>query len=256
MWDASGSSINWKVSMEDQHAALQESLRALSQFFVNDGNLGDTLLRVSELACDVTPAKYAGITMMVEGKARTGVFTNSEAPEIDEAQYESGEGPCMYAFRDQKIYRIDDTSDEDRWPKFAAMAAAHGIGSTLSVPLTARGESLGALNLYATAPQSFTDAHEESAILFANQASFALVNAQVYWDAHQLSENLSQAIKSRETIDHAVGILMAAGGRSSNDAFQILVRASQRENRKVRDIAEDIVTRTMERRPRDPAPNA
>jgi AmiR/NasT family two-component response regulator len=74
-----------------------------------------------------------------------------------------------------------------------------------------------------------------------------LANAQVYWDARQLSENLSQAIDSRETISQAVGILIAVGGRSPDDAFQILVNASQHENRKVRDIAQDIVNRTVER---------
>ena len=36
--------------MEEKYEAMQESLRALTQFFVNDGTLGDTLLRVSEMA--------------------------------------------------------------------------------------------------------------------------------------------------------------------------------------------------------------
>ena len=98
----------------------------------------------------------------------------------------------------------------------------------MSVPLTVHGESLGALNLYAESKAAFTDAHEDTVQIFADQAAIALANAQVYWDARQLSENLTQAIKSRETIDHAVGILMATGGISPQDAFQILVRASQR----------------------------
>jgi GAF domain-containing protein len=233
--------------MPDEQEALEESLRALTQFFVNEGTLGDTLLRVSEMACVITSAKYAGITMMVEGSPSTAVFTNTEAPEIDEAQYRSGEGPCMYAFRDQKIYRIDSTLDDERWPEFAQRAAAHGIRSTLSVPLAARGQSIGALNFYAETLGAFTEAHEHGAQHFADQASIALANAQVYWDARQLSENLSQAIASRETISQAVGILIAVGGRSPDEAFQMLVRASQRENRKVREIAQDIVTHAVER---------
>jgi GAF domain-containing protein len=233
---------------EEEQAAIGESLRALTRFFVNDGTLGDTLLRVSEMACLITPARYAGITMMVEGKPHTGVFTDPEAPEIDQAQYRTGEGPCLYATRDQKIYRIDETADDPRWPEFARAALAHGIHATLSVPLTARGESLGALNLYAESPHSFTEVHERSVAAFADQASIALANAQVYWDARELSENLSQAIKTREIISQAVGILMAAGGRSADDAFQVLASASQRENRKVREIAEEIVIRTVERR--------
>jgi GAF domain-containing protein len=234
--------------MEDEQEAIGESLRALTQFFVNDGTLGDTLLRVSEMACEFTPAKYAGITLMVEGSPRTGVFTNAEAPEIDEAQYQSGEGPCMYAFRDQVQYRIDSTVEDGRWPEFARRAAAHGILSTLSVPLAARGRNLGALNLYAEKAYAFTEVHERTVRLFADQACIALANAQVYWDARQLTENLTQAIESRETISQAVGILIAAGGRTPQTAFQALVNASQRENRKVRDIAEEIVARTVERR--------
>jgi GAF domain-containing protein len=234
--------------MPDDQEAIRQSLRALSQFFVKDGTLGDTLLRVSEMACDVTPAKYAGITMLVEGNPRTGVFTSLEAPEIDEAQYDTGEGPCLDAFRQQRVFRIESTADDDRWPAFCALAAAHGIRSTISVPLTVHSESLGALNLYAENTGAFTKAHEETVQVFADQAAIALANAQVYWDARHLSENLTQAIKSRETIDHAVGILMANGGLTPQDAFQLLVRASQRENRKLRDVAEEIVTRTMERK--------
>ncbi len=234
--------------MQDEQDAVRQSLSALSQFFVNDGTLGDTLLRVSEMACDVTPAKYAGITMLVEGRPRTGVFTSAEAPEIDEAQYQSGDGPCLDAFRHTRVNRIDSTLEDSRWPAFCQLAVAHGIYSTLSVPLSVRGESLGALNLYADVLGAFDETHEESVPMFADQAAIALANAQVYWDARQLGENLTQALKSRETIDHAVGILMAAGGISPQDGFELLVRASQRENRKLRDVAEDIVARTMARK--------
>jgi GAF domain-containing protein len=233
--------------MENEEKAIRESLRALTQFFVNDGTLGDTLLRVSDMARSITPANYAGITLLVDGVPQTGVFTHPEAPEIDEAQYRSGEGPCMYAFRNQQIYRIDETASDTRWPEFAAAALGHGIHATLSVPLAARGAGIGALNLYAESPGAFTDDHQKAVLVFAQQASIALANAQVYWDARELSENLSEAIKTREVISQAVGILMVTSRRTPDDAFQILASASQRENRKVRDIAAEIVARTVER---------
>ena len=148
MWDAPGFTHQarsglWPVNQ----ARAATSSTALSQFFVNEGTLGDTLLRVSELACQVLPADFAGITMLVEGKPSTGVFTDREAPEIDEAQYSSGQGPCLDAFQHQRVNRIDSTADDQRWPDFAKMALAHGILATLSVPVIARGQSLGALNL-------------------------------------------------------------------------------------------------------------
>lgn len=233
--------------MADRLAAVASGLQALSGFFVDEGTLGDTLLRVAGLACEVTSADMAGITLLVDGAPATGVFTDAEAPQIDAAQYEMGDGPCLAAFRDQRVYRIDSTAAEDRWPAFARDAAAHGVTATLSVPLAARGEGVGALNLYSRTA-AFTDDYVRQAEVFGAQAAIVLANAQVYWDARQLGENLQQAMRSRAVIDQAIGILMAGGGRRPDEAFQLLVRASQRENRRLRDIAGEIVARASERR--------
>lgn len=233
--------------MVDTPRAEGEAFLALSQFFVDDGTLGDTLLRVAELARDMAPADMAGITMIVEGKPGTVVFTDVEALEIDESQYDSQSGPCLDALRRQQIYRIDSTFDDDRWPEFAKHASSHGILSTLSIPIVARGEGLGGLNLYARRLSAFHDDDAQRMFAFARHAAIVLANTQVYWDAHQLSENLSQAMRSRSTIDFATGILMATGGRKPQEAFQLLVRASQRENRKLRDIASELVERTVRR---------
>jgi GAF domain-containing protein len=232
--------------MDDYSAAQVEGFRALSQFFIDDATLGETLHRVCELACKCAPADMAGITLLVEGKPATGVFTDQEAPEIDSAQYETGEGPCLDAFRHQQVYRMDFAAGDDRWPEFTRVAAIHGIVATASIPVTARGEPLGALNLYSRS-SVFDDRALSQAEAFARQAAIVLVNAQVYQDARHLGENLRQAMASRSTIDQAIGVLMSGGGCSPDEAFQLLVRASQRENRKLRDISTDIVSRVAQR---------
>jgi GAF domain-containing protein len=234
---------------------LARSLSALSRFFVGDGTLQDTLHRVTKHAEEAVPAAaMTGITMLVEGRATTAVLTDENAAEIDTAQYETGIGPCLDSFREAKIYRIDDTAKDDRWRPFSEAAAAHGIRSTLSVPLVANHEGLGALNFYARTPKGFSEDDEDVAAQFAVQAAVVLANAQAYWDAHQLNENLSTAMQSRAVIEQAKGILMGAQGCSADEAFQILVRVSQRENRKLREIAEELVSRAQQagsdRRPR------
>jgi GAF domain-containing protein len=220
-----------------------EAFSALALCFVHDGTLGETLQQVAELACKAGPADMAGITLLVDGVPSTGVFTDPEAAEIDKAQYESEQGPCLDAFRDRNVYRIESTAADTRWPEFARNAAHHGIRSTLSLPITARDESLGALNLYARTDAAFLDADIDRMMTFATHSAFVLTNAQVYWDARHLNENLNQAMQSRATIDHAVGIVMATGGKSPQEAFQVLVKASQRQNRKLREIATEIVAR-------------
>jgi GAF domain-containing protein len=223
---------------------LRESLAALSGFFVGGATVRDTLFRVTELAERAVPqSAMTGITMLVEGKPATAVFTNGEAPEIDSAQYKTGEGPCLEAFRSQQVVIIESTESDDRWPDFCVTAIEHGVRSMLSLPLAANGEAVGALNFYALSPAAFGDAEREAATGFATQAAIVLANAQAYWDARNLSEQLSEAMRSRATIEQAKGIIMSQSGVGPDAAFELLVRASQRENRKLRQIAEDLVRR-------------
>ncbi|HUR17943.1 MAG TPA: GAF and ANTAR domain-containing protein [Acidimicrobiales bacterium] len=235
--------------MPNQPDHLAQSVAALSRFFVGDGTLAETLLRVAELSQQAVPgADFAGITMLVEGRPRTGIFTDEASPDLDATQYETGVGPCLDAFRHQTIYRIDSTEKDTTWPAFSEAASARGVKSTLSLPLVANHEGVGALNLYSRFEGAFSDEDEEVGMQFANQAGIVLANAQAYWDAHQLSQDLNEAMKSRAVIEQAKGILMAQG-RNADEAFQILVRASQRENIKLREVAAGLVNQAEHRRP-------
>lgn len=49
-------------------------------------------------------------------------------------------------------------------------------------------------------------------------------------------------------IEQAKGMLMAAQGCSANEAFDLLVRASQRSNRKLREISQELVDKAVQRR--------
>ena len=225
--------------------SLTKGLAAMSRFFVGDATLEETLRRVSELACEaVSSADMVGITMLVEGRPRTAVFTDDAAPQIDAAQYETGVGPCLDAFRYQQVFRIDDMEKDMQWPPFSEAAGALGIQSSLSLPLSARHEGVGALNVYSWSRAAFSEDDVEVGLQFATHAAIVLANAQAYWDARQLGEDMAEALKSRATIEQAKGILMAAQRCSADEAFQLLVRASQRENRKLREVAGEIVSRT------------
>jgi GAF domain-containing protein len=210
--------------------------------------MGDTLLEVSRITVDAVPAaEMAGITMLSEhGTPTTAVFTDPLAPEIDAAQYESGAGPCLDAWRQRRVVRIDDTSaGAGQYPAFSKAAAAHGVESVLSLPLIAGSNGLGALNLYARRSGGFTTDDETLGLELASAAAIVLANASAYWEANQLSEQLNQAMRSRAVIEQAKGILMARSpDLGPDDAFEVLRKASQRENVKLREIAQRIVDRT------------
>jgi len=213
-----------------------------------DEQLDATLTRVAQLAVRELPeCAMAGVTLLRGHKPVTAAFTDVEAPEIDGAQYESGKGPCLDAFRDGIVYRIEDTRHEDRWPEFAAAARGHGILSTLSLPLSVSEDALGALNLYSRHPQSFRDA--EVPLLFASHASVVLANSQAYWAAHALSAQLETALTSRAVIDQAKGVLMMRHGCTADEAFQRLAEESQHSNVKLRDVASAIVESVIGKSP-------
>src|SRR4051812_38628281 len=135
---------------------VDEGLAALGQFVVGQVSLGDTLQRVAELTTEaVGSAEYAGITMMSERGPTTAVFTHPVAPEIDQAQYETGRGPCLDAYRGGEVQRIRSTITDERWPEFSQLAAEHGILSTLSLPMGVAERTIGALNLYSLVEDGF-----------------------------------------------------------------------------------------------------
>lgn len=227
--------------------ASAQALRALSRFLISETSMGDTLLKVSQITTDALPAaEMAGIAVLGEdGKPTTGIFTDQKAPEIDTAQYESGNGPCLDAWRTGRVVRLDDmTLAAQDYPEFARLAQTYGVESTLSLPLMAGARGLGALNLYARRPHGFTEEDEVVGMDLATAAAIVLANASAYWEASQLSEQLTQAMKSRAVIEQAKGILMARSPHLGPDeAFDLLRKASQRENVKLREIAQRIVDR-------------
>jgi GAF domain-containing protein len=219
-----------------------DALLSLSRVNLTDGTDLESLLeRVAGLAVEqLEGCDMAGVTLMGAEGPSTAVFTDAAAPAIDDAQYRSGHGPCVDAFRSGTILRIDDTISEDRWPEFVAAALVQGVHSSLSLPLQVDGEPIGALNLYSRTPGTFADT-EQVAVVFVAHAASILANAQAYWAGRALTEQLEEALLSRPVIEQAKGILMKEHGCDADEAFEILRNSSQSANRKLRDLAAEIV---------------
>jgi hypothetical protein len=197
--------------MPEQCNPLGASTRALSHILVEDFTLEETLGRVAELARETIPGCDAvSVALLVDGRPRTLAFTDVIAANLD---------------------------DDD------AAAAAHGILSRISLPLVARDAAIGTINCYSRRTGAFSADAERIGAEFAAGAAVAVANAHAYREAIDLSERMGRAMQSRATIEQAKGILIAEQHCDADLAFALLVRASQRENRKLRDVAEQIVMR-------------
>ncbi|MGA7417889.1 MAG: GAF and ANTAR domain-containing protein [Acidimicrobiales bacterium] len=214
----------------------------LASIVVSEETFDGILQHVVDMACaGIDSCSMAGITMLDRSGPTTAASTNEVAGRIDATQYEVNSGPCLDAYRRQVVNRIESTDSDERWPEFSRAANAEGVLSTLSLPLIVGGDGLGALNLYSEDESGFDEVDVQMGTIFASHASVTLANARAYWANEELRRNLEIALETRGVIDQAKGILMAREGCSSDEAFDILRRASQRLNRKLHDIAREIV---------------
>jgi GAF domain-containing protein len=246
------------MTIDDQPATetdgdLAAVLQALSLHVIDRQSIEDTLDQVARLARDgIQAADYAAVTTLRDGVPETTVATDPMLALIDQVQYDLDTGPCLDAYRTGEVLRIEDTADEERWPKFAEAAADRGIRAMLSLPLMTEREGIGALNLYSETARSFGPADQQTALRFSEPAAVLLANAQMFWEARKLADNLGAALESRAIIEQAKGILMALQGVDADGAFDIMRRASQRENRKLREIAQRLVDRVVSRKGQQP----
>jgi len=211
---------------------VEDLLRDLSRVVFVDRTLSDILLRGE--------------------KAFTVAHFGEMALAADELQYEHGYGPCMDAGRGGVLLRVDDMATEERWPDYAAhVLATTPVRSSLSVPLPYQGSSIGALNIYSSQLAAFAspESHQAGTDV-AEVIAVAVANADAHTQLFDQARNMRLAMESRAVIEQAKGVLMAQRRVDAEQAFEILREASQRYNRKLRDIAHGIVDSTQAAQPR------
>jgi len=235
---------------------LAERIADLARLMLDDEGTDVPLQQLAELAMQLIPGSLAaGIVAATDG---TWVYaaTTPEAGRLHRQQMQDGKGPLIEAIRYGEARRIDDTRQEQRWPQSCQSMAELGFVSCLALPVRTDRRPGAALAVYGADPDAFTGAGHDIALLFAAQGGVALRNAAAYRGCRELVVNLQSALESRAVIEQAKGILVAEHGCDPEVAFKELSRVSQRTNRKVREIAADLVAGRVERgqfRPPEPA---
>lgn len=226
---------------------------ALQTLLLSGEDIEVFLQEVAELAADVvTPAASCGITTTRDGQYLTVASSDERAATVDETQYERHEGPCLHAFETGQVVDMPDVAVDTRWPRYSEHAKEMGLLSSVTTPLIVRGSTVGALNIYSfDTTHAFNDLEHQRLEVFAAQASAALALALRQAKSDATNAQLEQALASRTIIDQALGILMGQQRCSAEDAFVLLRTHSQNNNRKLRDVAADLIARTSGQDPQD-----
>lgn len=198
-----------------------------------------TLARIVAVAVAIVAGcHHAGVTVVRRGKLETLAASDPVPVDVDAIQYQTGQGPCLSAIAEHETFRSGDLAAEDRWPAFSRPAAERtGVRSMLSFRLFTDADTLGALNLYSREKDAFGDDVLPVGTILAAHAALAFARAR---EREQIS-GLEQAVASNRAIGMAMGILMASQRVSDREAFDLLREVSQRTNRKLRDVADEVV---------------
>jgi GAF domain-containing protein len=231
----------------DQHGArslldLHDAFAELGRIPFDTTSMEAMLQRVAELAKQVIPGvAEASVTLIANDKPSTAAHTGRLALDLDETQYGRGYGPCLEAAVGEEIREIADARQETRWPEFARTAVERGALSVLCAPVPIREGLHGGLNLYAVEAYAFDAGARDVAGTFASYAAVAVHNMHLFESTRSLADHLDIAMRTRAVIEQAKGILMSQRRCDATTAFTLLAAASQRSNRKLRDVAQAIV---------------
>lgn len=225
-------------------------LRQLTRTFVD---LADTLvdefdvielLHVLTGRCvDLLGVDAAGVMLADRsGQLRVAAASSEQARLLELFELQNDAGPCVDAFRTGKsVSYVDLNATEAPWPRFASQAKSEGFSSIYALPMRLRQEVVGALNLFGQRPAEMASDDVRVAQAFADIATIAILQERLVREHEVLATQLQTALDSRVVIEQAKGVLAERLGCDMEAAFATLRNAARRANRRLSDVARDVV---------------
>lgn len=223
-----------------------ESVQQLQELLVGADNIVEFLSGLSGLAAASLSAAAGddiecAVTLKVRRRPATVAGSSDRAVELDHLEQALGDGPCIQALREMSPVIVDDVSRDGRWKEYNRKLAERNVHSTLGVPLEITGDANAALNFFAAKPGVFTADLYKKAVGFAAAAHSALHLSVRINTAENRADDLEAALESRTAINLACGVIMAQNRCSQEEAMEILTRVSSNRNRKLRDVAKELI---------------
>ncbi|MGO4592607.1 GAF and ANTAR domain-containing protein [Leifsonia sp. 2TAF2] len=203
----------------------------------------DTMDVLIEASTRFTSADEGGI-MLADGDGVLHVVasTSESAADTEEYQLWVGEGPCLETAQTGVLLDIPDLSQEEhRWPRFTRIAAEQAFVASHTFPLSVRGETIGALNLFSTRLGKLDDRETSLIRALTEVATIAVLQQRSLQKQVALSEQLQRALDSRVLIEQAKGVIAQKHRVPIEQAFRILRTHARSTNTRLHDVAFEVV---------------
>jgi GAF domain-containing protein len=230
-------------------------LRQLTARLIASDDLDEALAQLVDTATDLVDGEaWCGVTLVRTGAPCPAAASPGLPAKNDEEQYTTGDGPSMQAMSTREIVVSADLSGEERWPEWLEQARAGGVCGVLAVPIDIDEQVIGALSLYSADPHRFTPDVSFTAMLVAEHAGLLLAAVLDRSRLTGLAAQLTEALGDGETVNRAIGIVMAQRACSAEAALDVLLDTATRLHLPLWTIAERLVDTITNRAAGVPAP--
>lgn len=217
-------------------------LRMLTAQLVVSDDLEHALSRLAETAADLIAGPAScGVTLVGAGEARTAASSSGLPELMSKIQYAANDGPCLAAIQGREMILSQDLRHEQRWPDWIEQALNHGVRGVLAVPVDVDDEVIGALTLYAAEPDRFPPDVELTAMLLAEHAGLLIAGVLDRSRLASRTAELTAALGDGETVNRAIGIVMAQRSCSAENALEVLRQAAATLQLPLTAVAERLV---------------
>lgn len=229
-----------------REAVLAQAFVRLADTLVSDFDIVEFLHGLSADAVEILGAEAAGV-MLADGRGGLRLIASSEERMrlLELFELQGAEGPCLDAFSSGRPVQASAADSRIRWPVFAPHASEVGFHAMCAVPLRVRTDTIGALNLFRGDDEPFTGAEMKIAQAMAEMAAIALIQERALREDNLLTGQLQAALNSRAVIEQAKGMLAEYLTTTVSDAFALLRKYAREHNRKLSEVAGDVVDRNI-----------
>jgi hypothetical protein len=201
----------------------------------------------------------AGVTVMVSPTVRETMHaTDRVAGELEEWQLTFGQGPCVDAFSDGGPVLAGDLGSAAylaRWPVFTPAALDSGARAVFALPLQVGAIRLGVLDLYRSRPGPLSPHELADALAFADTAATLLLDtaAGAQPDTAELAWQRDDPTAHQAQVHQATGMMLVQLGVSAEAAFARLRAYAYAHDRRLGEVARDVVERRLRFEPDPPS---
>jgi hypothetical protein len=207
-----------------------------------------TVEHVCAAAISASGVDVAAVAVMLSATPRETIYASDRVgSDLEELTLTLGEGPGVDAFTGSPVLVADLTASDclARWPAFAPAAVQAGVRAVFAIPAQVGAIRLGVLGLYRARPGNLDREQLADALVLADTALALLLDAERPDGSRPVEHWREQAGPQHPEVHQATGMIIVQLGVTAAVALIRLRAYAYAHDRRLRDVAADVVARRL-----------